>query len=204
MVGRRLDQRDVVVSVGEQSVASEPVVDVQLAGGTVVRLALRRARHVAPPARHRAEHGASARLRAASARAAASAEQSDAVGSGERRGEGGEPVAVEEARVGVAGEERRMAQHADEQVAVGDDAVEPRPGERPGERPGGLVAGRRVADHLGEQRVVVDAHRRAGHDAGVEANPWPPESANSATTPGTSNVCSVPLCGCQPAAGSSA
>ena len=53
------------------------------------------------------------------------------------------------------------------------DAVEPRPGERPGQRPGRLVAGRRVADHLGEQWVVVDADHRAGHDAGVEANPWP-------------------------------
>ena len=60
---------------------------------------------------------------------------------GERCGEGVDPVAFEERRVGVAGEERRMAQHAHEEVAVGDDAVDARPGERAGQRPRGLVAG---------------------------------------------------------------
>ncbi len=89
---------------------------------------------------------------------------------GERLGERGEAVAVEERRVGVAGEERRMAQDAHEQVAVGDDAVDAGPLQRAGERPGGLVAGRRVSDHLGEQRVVVDADGGAGDHAGVEAD----------------------------------
>ena len=70
---------------------------------------------------------APARLRAASARAAASADEPVGVLAGERLGEGVEPVAVEERRVGVTGEERRMAEHTHEQVAIGDDAVDARP-----------------------------------------------------------------------------
>ncbi len=61
---------------------------------------------------------------------------------GERLGESVDPVAIEERRVGVTGEERRMAQHAHEQVAVGDDAVDAGPCECPGERPRGFVASR--------------------------------------------------------------
>ena len=53
------------------------------------------------------------------------------------------------------GQERLVAQDRDQQVAVGDHAVDPGLGERVGEPAGGLLAGRRPGDHLGEHRVVV-------------------------------------------------
>ncbi len=114
---------------GDEAVASEPVVDVLLAAHAVVRLALRGARHVAPPARHAAEHGRRTAVAGRVGEGGGQRRQPVGVVAGERLGEGVDPVAVEERRVGVAGEERRMAKHADEQVAVGDDAVDARPGE---------------------------------------------------------------------------
>ncbi len=87
-----------------------------------------------------------------------------------RFGKGVDPVALEEGRVGVTREERRMAQDAHEEVAVGDDAVEARPGERAGQRSRRLPASLGDADHLGEQRVVVDADLGPGHHTRVEAN----------------------------------
>ncbi|WP_280248879.1 hypothetical protein, partial [Nocardia abscessus] len=48
-------------------------------------------------------------------------------GGGRRRGEGVQPVRREERGVGVTGEERRMTQHAHQQVPVGDQAVDLRP-----------------------------------------------------------------------------
>ena len=98
-----------------------------------------------------------------------------------------------------------MAQDAHQQVAVGDHAVDARAGQGAGQRPGGLVAGRARSDHLGEQRVVVDADDRAGDDAGVEAESRRRRVGELGDRRrGRRSVCSVPLCGCQPAAGSSA
>ena len=52
-----------------------------------------------------------------------------------------------------------------QQVAVGDHAVDPGPGQGAGELAGGLLPGRGVGDHLGEHRVVVRRHLAAGLEA---------------------------------------
>ena len=93
-------------------------------------------------------------------------------------------VPVEEAGVGGAGEELVVVEDGDEQVAVGDEAVDLRAGERRGQPPGRLRPRGRPGDDLGEHRVVVRAdhravstplstrtpssagHREAGHGAG--------------------------------------
>ena len=145
LVRRRLDEVDAVEAVGDETVAGEAVGDLQLAAaarrsacagarsaGCASRSAPRRARRHGAILRRVGEGGG---------------QSGEAVGVlvGERLGERGQAVAVEERRVGVAGEERRMAQDAHEQVAVGDDAVDAGPLQRTGERPGGLGAARRVA-----------------------------------------------------------
>ena len=105
----------------------------------------------------------------------------------------------------VAGAERRVAQHPDQQVAVGDHAVELGAGQRAGEQPGGLVPGRRPGDDLGEHRVVVHADHRAVPHAGVEAQAGlrqRPELAGHLAA--RAKRCSVPVAGSQSYAGSSA
>ena len=57
------------------------------------------------------------------------------------RGQLGRGVVVEEPGVGVAGQERLRPQDPDQQVAVGDDAVELRAGQRRGQHPGRLRRG---------------------------------------------------------------
>ena len=67
----------------------------------------------------------------------------------------------------VAGQERRVPQDRDQQVAVGDQPVDPGPAQHAGELAGRGLAGRRVGDHLGEHRVVVRRDLAAGLEAGV-------------------------------------
>ena len=110
------------------------------------------------------------RLCAASASAAASADSRGRGRVGQRRGQLGQAVGVEERGVGGAVEERRMAQHVDQQVAVGADAVQSGAGQRVGQDRRGLPAGRRVGDDLGQHRVVEDRHHRPVDDAGVDAD----------------------------------
>ena len=62
-----------------------------------------------------------------------------------------------------------MSQDLDEQVAVGDQAVQLRLGERIGQLAGGLLARRRPGDHLGEHRVVVRGDLAARLEPGVHA-----------------------------------
>ena len=112
---------------------------------------------------------------------------------GQRRGQLGQAVGVEERGVGGAVEEGRMPQHIHQQVAVGAHAVDAGAGQRVGEHPGGLTTGRRVRDDLGDHRVVE-------HDT-TEPSTMP---VSRRTFAGTSKRCTVPACGCQPLAGSSA
>ena len=102
-------------------------------------------------------------------------------------------------------EEGLVAQRGDEQVAVGDHAVQPRPGQRAGEHPRGLRRG------SAPRRSPWRASRRSGCETSLPDSK--PESSrspvrlsrsNSASTPGISKRVSRPLCGCQSAAGSSA
>ena len=132
----------------------------------------------------------------------------------QRRGEtgavgSGQAVLVEEAGVGLAGQERRVPQHAHQQVAVGRQAVDPGPGQRRRQGRGRLLAvgcprrspwpasGRRRCRPCCH-RVTPESSRRPGPAR------QPSGGVGTRPLPGTSNLCRVPLCGCQPAAGSSA
>ena len=61
--------------------------------------------------------------------------------------------------------EEPASRRIDQQVAVGDQPVDPASGAHPGELAQRLVAGRRVDDHLGDHRVVV------GRDGLPESTP---------------------------------
>ena len=63
-----------------------------------------------------------------------------------------------------------MAQHVDQQVAVGRDAVQAGAAQRVGQDRRGPPPGRRPGDDLGQHRVVEDRHLRTVHDAGVDAH----------------------------------
>ena len=79
-------------------------------------------------------------------------------------------VAIEERRVGSSSRELGMAQRVDEQVSVGDHAVDLRPAERVGEQVCSLGARRRPRDHLGEHRVVERTDNRSVVVAAVDAH----------------------------------
>ena len=129
----------------------------------VVRRCVQLARDVSPTGRE-----------APGARGRAGEGRGDAVqpvGAGvDRRAEDRRVVAVEKAGVDVVAEPGRGPQQLDEQVAVGDDPVQPGPSECVGELGAGLRPGRRVRDHLGEQRVVVHADDRTGRHPAVDAD----------------------------------
>ena len=79
-------------------------------------------------------------------------------------------VALQEPGVGAAVEELGMAQHANQEVAVGGDTVHLR-GRQGFRQPPRRVGARRAPrDHLGEHRVVERAHDRAVLEAGVDAH----------------------------------
>ena len=109
-----------------------------------------------------------ARLAAAAASAAASAASRSVSTVASGAASVVEAVPVEERRVGVAGEERRVAQHPDQQVAVRGDAVHLRAGERGGQRAGGRRPGWAPPDHLGQHRVVVRLTTSTVDHAGVQ------------------------------------
>ncbi len=90
----------------------------------------------------------------------------DGVGPGERCRQRGE-VTVEEPGVGCTRDELRVAQRPHQQVAVGGDPVQPRPGQGCSQGGGGLFPGRRVGDDLRQQGVVVRADLVAGLDPAV-------------------------------------
>ena len=77
-------------------------------------------------------------------------------------------MGLEERGVGGAGQERRVAQHIDEQVAVGTQSVQAGSGQRVGEYLCGTGPGRCVGDHLGQHRVIVDGHHRPVGNARVQ------------------------------------
>jgi hypothetical protein len=80
-------------------------------------------------------------------------------------------VAGQVAGVDGAGRELGLAQDADQQVPVGDHAVQPGPGQRPGQYPAGVVAGAPEPDDLGQHRVVERADPGAGREARVDPEP---------------------------------
>ena len=87
--------------------------------------------HVAPAARARRPAPAAARFAAAARpapRPAPTVRSAPAIG--QRRGQSGQTVGGEEAGVGVTGQEGRVPQHVDQQVAVGERAVDPGPRQR--------------------------------------------------------------------------
>src|SRR6202034_1353868 len=67
---------------------------------------------------------------------------------GQRGGQLGHAVALQEAGVGVPGQELGMAEGVDQQVAVGGDPVDPGPGQGVGQGGGRLGAGGGVGDDL--------------------------------------------------------
>ena len=95
--------------------------------------------HVAP-ARRASRPTARAARRAAAPASAAARQASRLLVAGQQRREDLR-VPVEEAGVGAAGEELGLAQHPDQQVPVGDHAVQLGPGQGAGQRPGRLAPG---------------------------------------------------------------
>ena len=81
-------------------------------------------------------------------------------------------VLVDEAGVDASGREVRVSEDGVEEGDVGLDALDAELGERPRGARGGVggVRGRRVADHLGEQGVVVEAGLVAGVAEAVGAH----------------------------------
>ncbi len=101
--------------------------------------------------------------------------QLDGTWIGQRRGQLGKAVGVEERGVGRAVEECGVPQHVDEKVAVGADAVHAGAGQRVGKQSGGLTAHRGIRDDLRQHRVVEHRHLGTVDDAGVDANAEPVE-----------------------------
>ena len=64
-----------------------------------------------------------------------------------------------------------LAKNPDQQIAVGDDAVNPGFPQRASKPAAGLVSSRAVADDLGQHRVVERADARARLESGVDADP---------------------------------
>ena len=77
---------------------------------------------------------------------------------------------LEEPGVGLAGEERRVPQHADEQVAVRRHAVDAGPRQRVVQQPARRRTVRAPGDDLRQHRVVGRADLVAGRHAAVEAD----------------------------------
>ena len=77
--------------------------------------------------------------------------------------------ALDEVRGGVAGEEGRLAQGGDEEIAVVAQAVQRGLFQGAGEFRGGFPARGGVGDHLGDHRVELHGDAAAGFHAGVEA-----------------------------------
>ncbi len=128
----------------------------------------------------------------------------DRLVAGQRRRQTGEPVAVEEPGVGVAGQEGRVVEDADEQVAVGGHPVDPGAGQGPGQGGCGLGPGGGVHHHLGQHRVVVgtdiaarldpavhadvDARRLVGRAVGADLEAVEPPGGGHPTVPGVLGV----------------
>jgi hypothetical protein len=89
---------------------------------------------------------------------------------GERCGEARQPVPVEERGVDVAREERLVAQHVHEQVAIRAYAVQRGASERGSEQAGRIGTSRRPADHFCEHGVVMNADDAAVLDTAVESD----------------------------------
>ena len=79
-------------------------------------------------------------------------------------------VLVEEVRREAGVAKGRVLEDLDQEGAVRAHAADARGAERAREPLGRLGARRRVGDHLGEHRIVVDRHRRAGLDAALPAH----------------------------------
>ena len=171
--GRR-DQLDAGIVGQVQAGAGEPVGHPVLAAvGVAESLVLIARHHVAPAAWESAQYPcAVARLVAASASAAATAESRTARSSASGAASSVQAVGVEERGVGVAGQERRVAQHVDQQVAVG--------------------AARRAAG-CGPVRRRAPARRGSG--SGRRRSPWP-ASGRSGSTPPSRPRCRSPA-GCR-------
>ena len=184
-------------------VAAEPVARPRaLTGGVAVRLGLEARGEVAPSAGRRREHRCGRAVLRRVGERGGQRRQFDGPLVGQRRGQLGQAVGVEERGVGGAVEEGRMPQHVDQQVAVGAHAVHAGAGQRVGEQRRGLTTGRRVRDDLGQHRVVEHRHRPSRRRC--RSRPHAVERAELGSASGTSKRCTVPACGCQPLAGSSA
>ena len=127
-----------------QPAAAEPVADlVRLARAVVEALDLEARRDVAPSAGCGGEYRCGLAVLGGIGQRGGQRRQLDGTLIGQRRGQLGQAVGVEERGVGRAVEERRMAQHVDEQVAVGAHAVNAGAGQRVGQqrrRPDGASA----------------------------------------------------------------
>ncbi len=154
-----------VVAQGERAVAARLVVHLDHVVPMGERDPLGRQPPVRQPLGTVASTAACARFSPCSQRAARVADRSSSpVGEHER---GGRRNAVDEVGGRVAGQEAGMAQRGGEEVAVRRDAAEVEALQRQREARGRLGARGSVGDHLGEHRVEVDAHDRAGLDARV-------------------------------------
>ena len=120
----------------------------------------------------------------------------DGVVVGERRGQQLDAMPLEESGVGLAGQERRVTERADQKVAIGGDTVDAGSGQRGREGGGGLRPAGRVDDDLGQHRVVVGAHHAARLD--------PLSTRTPRSDDPTSNRWSLPVDGSHSRAGSSA
>ena len=125
---------------------------------------------VAPAARQARQYGCGTLVVCRQCEGAGEGGQRGGLLVGERRAEGGQPVAVEEGRVGVASLEPRMLEDSHEQCPVGADAVNGGVAERRSQAAGGLGAGGGPGDELGQHRVVVGTDDRGVLNAAVEAD----------------------------------
>ncbi len=175
-------ERHVVASVNDEPVPLDPVADLDRvlmrnawrAARLLEGFALERRRHVAPAARKAAEHPGAGAARGRVGQRGGERRQPHRVVVCQRRREavgGDQRVPAEEARVGVARDERRVPQHPHEQVPVRRHAVDAGPREGRRQRRGRLLPVGRHGDDLGQHRVVEDADLVAADDAGVQPKP---------------------------------
>ena len=81
-----------------------------------------------------------------------------------------EAVRVEEGCIGVARQERRMAQNVDQQIAIGLQAVNGGVLQCFRQQSRRSVPCRGEGDHLGEHGVVLRSHHAARLDAGIDSD----------------------------------
>ena len=174
--------------------AAEAVADrVRLARTIGVALGLEARRDIAPAAGGRGENACSLAVPGRIGQCGGQRRQLDGAMIGQRGRQRVKAVGVEERGVGGPVEERRVAQHIDEEVAVGAHAVDAGARQRVGQHACGLTADRRVRDDLGQHRVVEHRHLRAVDDAGVDPNADAVEEREFALRSlGTSKRCTEP------------